>query len=253
MTELTTVTVRYGRHHNLDRTVELTAEPTVCPYLVITPGIASDEDGRVYFRGRVTLTHTGTGRALAFERHSHRLHELAKKLIDELPGFDWNFTDTNHLYTETAKRDAAYEVIRDWEMAGGYTGPAGLMGDDEEKKAARDREPATTLLAEQLDEWVHHNQAYAKDLDWDNPDHMRIRMAEAASSNHLYCLVYLLAVLRSIDPKVADVAARDLVAMVDAVDPLYERIEQWREEFAKGEPLTLPGIPTHDPLADFTN
>lgn len=249
MTEFTTQKVRYGRREGLDLEIELSAEPTVCPYLVITPGIGCERGGQPTLVAGVTLTHTLTGCCVAAETSSQRLHALA----EQLTGFDWDFTDINHLYAHPDMRDGVGKIRRDWEMAGGYTGPASLMGDDDEKKAARDREPAATLLAEQLDEWMHHNEAYAKDLDWDNPDHMRIRMAETASSVHLYCWVYLLAVLRTIDPKVADVAARDLVAMVDAVDPVYERIEQWREEFAEGKPLTLPGIPAHDPLADFTN
>ncbi|MEN4399991.1 hypothetical protein [Mycolicibacterium conceptionense] len=252
MTELTTVTVRYGRHHNLDRTVELAAEPTACPHLVVTPGIASDEDGRVYFRGGVTLTHTGTGRALASDMHSYRLHQLAQKLTDELPEFDWNFTDTNHLYAHPDKRDAAGAVIREWQMADAYRGPVRLYGDDDAKAAARESDPAATLLGENLEWWIEHSKNYMEELDWDNPDHQRARVAEISVSVNGYAFIYLLAVLQRVDPTVADIAARDLVGQFDAGDSLGEWVWQWREEFAEGKPLSLRGIPDADPLAGFT-
>ncbi|MGA5542725.1 hypothetical protein ACPCIR_12810 [Mycobacterium sp. NPDC051198] len=252
MTEFTTVTVRFGQRRGLDLQIDLLGEPTVCPHLVITPGIASDKDGRVYFSGGVTLTHTGTGRGLASDMYSYQLHQLAQKLTDELPEFNWNFTDINHLHTHTAERDAAAAIIRDWQMADVNRRPVRLYGDDDAKAAARESDPAATLLGENLEWWIEHSKNYMDGLDWDNPDHQRARAAEINSSVNGYAFIYLLAVLQRIDPKVADLAARDLVGNFDAGDSLGEWVWQWREEFAEGKPLSLRGIPDADPLADFT-
>lgn len=255
MTELVTTTIQFGprQRGGKYRSVDLPAEPTVCPYLVVTPSVAVDDnDGRIYFTGGVRLSHTGTGYVVAHAEYSYRLHQLAKKLTDELPEFGWDFTDANHLYAHPDKREAAAEVIREWEMADAYDRPAELWGDDDEKKAARQRDPAGTLLGEQLDWWIEHSKRYMDGLDWDNPDHARIRVAEISTSCEGYAAIYLLAVLRTVNPRVADIAARDLIGNLDAGDTLGEWVWQWREEFGKGEQLTLRGIPTHDPLAGFT-
>jgi hypothetical protein len=50
---------------------------------------------------------------------------------------------------------------------------------------------------------------------------------------------YLLGVLRSIDPAVADKAAAALADQLDAGDALGEWVYQWREEIDLGEPMTL--------------
>ncbi|QFG10069.1 hypothetical protein SEA_IDENTITYCRISIS_50 [Mycobacterium phage IdentityCrisis] len=251
MTEFLTTTIQLAYPDNKGNVaVEVVAEPTVCPHLVITPSVGIEKGGRPYFTGGVRLTHTGTGRAVSHADHSHQLHRLAQKLVDELPGFDWNFTDVNHLYASPKRREAA-GVIRDWQMSDAFDGPAELLGDDEEKKAARQRDPAGTLLAEQLDWWIEHSKHYMDGLDWDNPDHQRARVAEIATSCEGYAAIYLLAVLRAINPRVADIAARDLISALDAGDVLGEWVWQWRKEFAEGKPLTLHGIPAADPLADF--
>lgn len=254
MTEFVTATVRLaGREKGQEYAVELQGEPTVCPQLVVTPAVAENsETGRLYFTGGVCLTHTPTGRSVGNEWRSHRLHQLAKMLIDELPEFDWNFSDIGHFYAHPAKRDAAYAVIREWNMADAQQGPVNFALDDDQTKAAREKDPAGTMLAEQLDWWIKHAENYTEGLDWDNPDHQRARMAEIALSCEGYSTIYLLAVLRAVDPKVADIAARDLVAALDAGDALGESVWQWRQEYADGKPLSLSGIPAADLLPDFT-
>jgi len=254
MTELVTATARLaGKQQGQEFTVELPGEPTVCPQLVVTPAVAVDLDtDRPYFTGGVRLTHVGTGRSVESDWRSHRLHKLAQMLTDQLPDFDWDFTDIGHFYAHPTKRDAAYVVIREWHMSDAQQGPVNFMDDDEKTKAARESDPAGTLLAEQLDWWVKHAESYTNGLDWDNPDHQRARMAEIGVSCQGYSTIYLLAVLRAIDPKVADIAARDLVAAWDAGDALGEWVWQWRQEFADGKPLGLRGIPARDLLIDFT-
>lgn len=250
MNEFTTQTIIYAKRGTSGPhlSVDVTAEPTVCPHLVITPSIACEADeGRLHLAGGLSLTHTGTGVRVVNGSDTGRLHTLAESLAQ----FDWDFTDPKHLYTHPEMRDAVAEIIQDWHMSDAYQGPVSLWGDDEEKKAAREREPATTLLVEQLDWWIEHSKSYMDGLDWDNDDHNRIRAAHIATSVEGYGAIYLLAVLRTINPKVADIAARDLVAQYDAGDTLGEWVWQWREEIAKGRPLTLHGIPAADPLADF--
>lgn len=254
MIEFVAATVRLaGKETGQQFTAELPAEPTVCPQLVVTPAVslATDAD-RLYFTGGVRLTHAPTGLSVETDVRSYRLHQLAKMLTDELPEFDWNFTDIGHFYAHPAKRDAVYAVIREWHMSDAPQGPVNFMDDDETTKAARDSDPAGTLLAEQLDWWIKHAESRMNGLDWDNPDHQRARMAEVGVSCQGYATIYLLAVLRSIAPKVADIAARDLVAALDAGDALGEWVWQWRQEFADGKPLSLRGIPAADLLTDFT-
>ncbi|ORB55222.1 hypothetical protein BST43_15230 [Mycobacteroides saopaulense] len=254
MTEFITATVRLaGRKQGQEHAVELLGEPTVCPQLVVTPAVAVDlETGRLCFTGGVALTHIGTGRAVETDTRSHRLHQLAQMLTEQLPEFDWNFADIGHFYAHPAKREAACAVIREWHMADAPQGPINFMDDDETTKAARENDPAGTLLAEQLDWWIKHAESRMNGLDWDNPDHQRARMAEIGVSCQGYATIYLLAVLRAIDPKVAAIAARDLVAALDAGDVMGEWVWQWRQEHADGKPLSLRGIPAAELLSDFT-
>lgn len=258
MTDLITTTVRLVGRKALEGKefpVELPGERTVCPFLVVTPAVALDERGRIRFTGGVRLTHTLTGRSVvASGDRSERVQELAQKLAE----FDWDFNDPNHFGAEhhfgaqPKKRDAIAEVINDWWMSDAHPGPVSLFGDDEAKKKARENDPAGTLLGEQFDWWLDHAKSYMNGLDWSNPDHTRTRMAEIAVSCEGYSAIYLLAVLRAVAPKVADIAARELCAALDAGDVLGEFISQWRQEFADGKPLTLRGIPDHAPLSDFT-
>lgn len=254
MTEFITTTVRLaGRKQGQEHAVELLGEPTVCPQLVVTPAVAVDLDtGRLYFTGGVRLTHSPTGRSVETDPYSWRLHQLAQMLTDELPELDWNFTDIGHFYAHPTKRDAVYAVIREWHMSDAHQGPISFALDDDETKAAREKDPAGTMLAEQLNWWIKHTKNYTAGLDWDNPDHQRARTAEIALSCEGYSTIYLLAVLRAIDPKVADIAARDLVAALDAGDALGEWVWQWRQELADGKPLSLRGIPAAALLPDFT-
>lgn len=254
MIEFTTTTVQMaGKEAGQRFAVELPGEPTVCPQLVVTPAAALGLDtDRLFFVGGMRLTHAPTGLSVENDVHSYRLHQLAQMLTDQLPEFDWDFTDIGHFYAHPAKRDAVCAVIREWHMADAPQGPVNFMDDDETTKAARESDPAGTLLAEQLDWWIKHAESRMNGLDWDNPDHMRARMAEIGVSCQGYSTIYLLAVLRAIDPKVADIAARDLVAALDAGDAMGEWVWQWRQEYADGKPLSLRGIPAAEMLPDFT-
>lgn len=241
--EFTVQAMHYRRRDETVGTVEVSAAPTACPYLVITPGVYSNADG-VGFTGGLTLTHTLTGRRITVDTNFARLQELAKLLAE----FDWAFSDPDHVNPETIKEVAT--VVREWEMAQAPTRPVSLWGDDDEKRAARAAAPATTLLAETIDWWLKHAEEFRKRLDIDKD--RDAYFAEISSSVNGYGMVYLLAVLRAVDPKVADIAARDLVAQYDAGDCMGEWVYQWNEEIAKGEPLTLRGIPSVEPLAEFS-
>lgn len=220
-------------------TLDVTASPTDVPHLVVTPMLGRGKHGRVVLTGKLALTHTFTGRHVAVSHSFERLNALAQLLAE----FDWDFTDASR----TRDMQGAAQVIRQWQLSDAYDGPATLWGDDAEMKAAREREPATTLLAEQLQWWVKHSTATREsDLYETNNEAWH---AQLSASVQGYGLIYLLAVIREIDPTVADIATRDLVAAFDAGDSLGERVWQWRNELAEGQPLTLRGIPAYDPLS----
>jgi hypothetical protein len=228
------------------QTVSVPAQTTACPQLVITPAVGC-ADGRLRWRGALTLTHTFTGATLV---HSSSAPGL-EKLADALAGFDWDFHTRDHFAKpeNTAVAGAVRTVIRDWETREGFTGPVSLWGDDKDKRAAREREPAMTFLREQLDWWpAHYKAVHDRGLFDKNRDAW---MEAISSSVNGWGMTYLLAVLQRVAPVVADIAARRLVAEFDSGDGLGEWIFQWSQELADGKPLTLYGIPDPDPLVQF--
>lgn len=230
------------------RPVTVSASQTACSHLVVTPrlGTASDSDALV-FAGGLTLVHTNTGRTVA-SHHDHRqLTELAATLTE----FDWEFDTADHFarVENTEQRDAIAQKIRAWQMNDAYTGEVSYFGDDEATKAARNNDPAGTMLREQLDWWVKHSEA-----TWQNPsvdDNPQAWHANIATTVNGFGLIYLLAVLRASAPDIADVAARNLVVQYDCGDSLGEWVYQWREELAAGKSPTLHGIPDSNPLSEF--
>ncbi|SHQ46765.1 hypothetical protein [Mycobacteroides abscessus] len=229
-------------------TVQVLAQTTECPYLVITPVVGYSEDGtRAIFCGPLSLTHTPTGTTLANSHSSRGLEKLA----DALKGFDWDFSEREHFNRpENADMaNAVRETVRQWQIAEGDYRPVALWGDDEEKRAAREREPAMTLLREQLDWWAAQSQSiHDRDLMNTNKEAW---LQSVSSSVSGWGMTYLLAVLQRIAPDVADIAARRLVAEFEAGDSMGEWIFQWSRELGSGLPLSLHGIPDPDPLAEF--
>lgn len=229
------------------RTVWVPAQATECPQLVITPAVSYREDGTLRFRGALALTHTRTGHRLVHSTYAPGLEKLAA----ELKELDWSFDDRNH-FSKPENADmaaAARDIIRTWQIDGGYSGPVSLWGDDEEAKAARNAAPALALLREDLEWWPKHRRAIQEgDLFNTNKDAWQ---AALACSVQTYSVTYLLAVLMRVDPQAADVAARQLTRELDAGDQLGEWMFQWARELDAGEPLTLHGIPDGDPLAQF--
>lgn len=236
-------------HHNIDGLLRMVAMPTECPHLVITPTVEYlvEDPETPRFSGGLTLTHLGTGSCVVRSDYASQLEKLAV----QLKGFDWDFTDRKYFARpENAEYlKAISAVVREWQIGDADVGPVSLWGDDEEKKAERDRDPAGTLLREQLDWWPkHYKSIHDRDLMNTNQDAWR---AEINCSVEGFGMMYLLAVLMRIDPKVAAVAGRRLTAEFDAGDGLGEWVYQWTEELAAGKPLTLYGIPDAAPLAGF--
>lgn len=226
------------------------AQTTSCPFLVITPGV--DAEGG--FAGGFSLTHTLTGlRVGDYQENPRDLAVLAERLGE----LDWDFDDPEHFKRSenTDRLKAVQAAYWEWEKSHAYQGPIHYMMDPDDVKAARENDPAGTMLAEHIDVWVKHAKAL-RDSECktipsfaENPE---ARAAHLARSCEAYGLIYLLAVVRAIDPSVADIAARDLVAQYDAGDTMGEWVYQWSEELAAGRPLTLRGIPSGDPLQAFT-
>jgi len=229
--------------------VEVSAMPTVATHLVITPGVGVTDDGSVTFAsgGLYQLTHALTGRSVASSESIVRLKDLAQRLA----GFDWSFDEPQYFAATTAgKKQAALVVpiIRDWQMSDAYDGPVHFSGDDDLTKQARQSAPALTLLREHIDWYMKAAKARIdKDLINTNAD---LWHAAIATECEGYGLIYLLAVLTRIDPKIADIAARDLVAAWEGGE-FGEWVWQWDSELANDRPLTLHGIPAAEPLADF--
>lgn len=229
------------------RTVWVPAQATECPLLVITPAVTHRGDGALRFRGALALTHTRTGYHLVHSTYATGLEKLAAALKE----LDWSFDDRNHFAKpENADIAAAVrDVIRTWQIDGGYSGPEPLCGDDEEMNAARNAAPALALLREDLEWWPKHRKAIDEgDLFNTNKQAWQ---AALLSSVQGYSVTYLLAVLMRVDPQAADVAARQLTRALDDGDQLGEWMFQWARELDSGEPLTLHGIPAADPLAEF--
>ena len=228
--------------------VEVTAQPTSCARLVITPavGLRNDNGEPTLLGEKLGLVHTLSGRTVSTHYRADRLLELASQLA----GLDWEFTDPQHLESHPEKKQAAIDVLREFQMSEAYDGPVFYSGEPEEMRAARASDPATTLLKEHLDDWLGASKAhFEKGLpDKANAAENAAYFARIVASCSGYGLIYLLAVLRAIDPKVAGIAARDLVAQYDAGDSMGEWVHQWREELAAGKPLRLRGIPSRDPL-----
>lgn len=226
---------------------EVSALRTEVSELVITPALRQTDDGTLTFTGHLQLVHLPTGRMIANGTSCPRLQDLANRLA----AFGWGFTDAGHYAAAVNKdeRDRIVAVIREWEMAAADDGPVGYSGESDEKIAARQAAPAATMLREHIASFID-TENRRRDLKWE--DSKELWMASVAYCCEAYGVVYLLAVLRSIDPAVADIAARDLVGAWDCGDSLGEWVYQWGEELAAGKPLTLHGIPTADPLADLS-
>ncbi|CAN5144453.1 hypothetical protein BH11ACT6_BH11ACT6_34620 [soil metagenome] len=238
-----------GDDDELPTTVVVSAVPTACEHLVITPSVSLDSDGAPVFTGGQRITHRHTGLAIAAHNEtSARLQFLAEQLAQ----FEWNFTDPHHFKSpaNTDTLTAIIEAVRTWQTQDADYGPTHFSGESESKQAARVSAPAETFLRESLETWL----AQSKWLH--DPEHDMInKPAEFAAwigtSVNGYIGAYLLAVLRATDPAVADQAARSLVAALEFGDTLGEWIWQWNDELAAGKPLTLWGIPTPGAMADF--
>lgn len=226
--------------------VQVSALRTDVRELVITPAMHVGNDNAVTFGdGYLQLTHAPTGRSVS-NGSCRRLDELATLLVP----FRWDFTDPGHFHDEANKGelDKIRSVIREWEMAETSGGFIGFSGDSDEMLAARQAAPADTLLREHIDSFID-TEKRRRDIKWD--DNKELYMASIAYACEAYGFVYLLAVLRSIAPDVADAAARDLVGGWECGE-FGEWVYRWGQELADKRPLTLHGIPTANPLADFS-
>lgn len=224
----------------------ITAARTAVQVLAITPALIQADDGTVTLDdGILCLRHIPTGRRVVGGSH-RRLDELATRLAQ----FSWDFTDPNYFRNDANKDELGKikAVIREWEMAEDSGMPIGFSGDSDEMIAARQAAPAATLLREQINSFSD-TQKRLRDLNFE--DNRELWMATVAYSCEAHGVIYLLGVLRAIDPTVADAAARDLVGAWECGE-FAEWVYQWGQELAAGKPLTLHGIPNADSMADFT-
>lgn len=228
----------------------VSALPTTAEGLVICPNIALSSDGTTTdFAGYSVLVHAATGRALT-KGDSPELRRIAEKLAV----FDWTFTDSDHFSSaaNADMRDQVVAIIRAAQLRSddAETLEIRLMGDSDEMAKARATDPARTLLREHIADWLKLDKARPRYPDDNDEAGIRAWANSIAVSVEEYSVIYLLAVLRKAAPDVADIAARDLFRAWDSGDSFGEWVYQWGDELAKGEPLTLYGIPDAEPLVD---
>lgn len=232
--------------------VVVSAVPTSCVDLVITPGLSLGKTWPPVLTGGQALTHRHTGLAIGiYHESSGRLQSLAEQLAQ----FDWSFTDPNYFKSpDNADTLAALvAAIKAWQTSDVDYGATHLSGESEDKQAARVSAPAETFLRESLETWMEQSKMLhdpERKLFDTNPEAYASWINTSVNG---YISAYLLAVLRATDPAVADQAARSLVAALDSGDTLGEWIWQWHDELTTGQPLTLWGIPTPGAMADFTS
>lgn len=230
-------------------TIAVSAVTTAVPELMITPAIVESKAGSARIDGgEMQLTHVHTGRSVIRGRYDE-LQDLAAKLTE----VSWTFTDPEHFKqpanAETLQR--IQDIIRDWMVADNLdsTAPIRLMDDDVDTAAARGAAPAQTLIREQLDWWLKHSKSiHERNLFEDNKP---LWYESIATEVQGFGVIYLIAVLVQLDPRVANIASRYLYGAWDSGE-LGEWVYDWAETVAAGKPLSLYGIPKAGTMADFT-
>lgn len=226
-----------------DTAFEVTAEQA-SEHFAITPALYR-EGGQLRIGSGTVLTHIESGIAFSSDSFIDQ-RKLAADL--EVMSIDWGTWTTETKPTADEIADIKRVIHRH------VTSPN--YGDDYQWPAwAGDAStPALSLLAKRLDLGLDTDfWAKASDIR----DDARPKLGEEAArkldtylivagsmadlSN--YGLIYLLAVLRRVNPEAADRAASDLVAEFESGDGVAEWIGQWRQELAQGKPLTLHGFP----------
>lgn len=237
--------------------VQVLAQSTAHPLLVIHPLIGPDRR----FRDGFQLTHLPTGIAV-----TQGDPDLLDRIASRAGGLPWDqlqWADDTHreLTGRTPELlEGAAAAIRAAQLTPNspqdFTAPADQVWDGTRQTlptvgAVQD---ATTLLRLALSDFQHawdqmHGPNHVP-LEVDGPDGKPttnstwLFWCERMASN--YGVVFLLAVLRRLDPTVADSAARSLDQAWAAGDSLGEWAYQWHQEELTGEHLTLPGIPAAD-------
>lgn len=234
------VFVRQAVVLNDDAYIDVIAEMTTCPDLVITPVIAAHESDRPRLDGGLALTHRLSGRSIA-RGSNDRLHVLAAAL----GVFDWS-SDLAALFGDAERGRKIREIVREWQISSSTEDRRpDHWTSSSTATPTRAESPSRQLLGEQLESWLSCAQARPPVPALSAPDRDRSAwMWWVSSSVYGYGVCYLLAVLHAVDPVAADAASKDLTAAWDAGDSFAEWIWQWRDELARQVPLTLFGIPT---------
>lgn len=113
----------------------------------------------------------------------------------------------------------------------------------------RERTAADLLFVEQAEWWLLH-YAHTEALPsgtYDDADSRHRRLAEVAAVQG-FSVLYLLAVLREMDPDLADRAARLLRGDAGALGhDLPSQVERWMQSVATGGPVSPPLAPAAGP------
>ena len=230
------VTIRTIRHGKFTVIGE-----RVTPNFALTPIVSVHDDGTPALRDGLRLTHIHTGLIVCSDNWID-LRKAAAEL-EELP-IDW--ATLTKPTPEQAKlvRETYMRILTGAEHTG-WPWP---------KWAGDESTPATSVLAQRLDDALKHGEIREKSraladevakLDKDLGKRLDIELLwrDCGMNVDGYSAIYLLAVLQRIDPAAADRAAGNLVRDCDAGDSFGEWVYQWRQELADGRPLTLHGFP----------
>lgn len=230
---LHTITIASEKHGPL----VVAGQTTACPFLYVTQSISSDlATGEPRLSEGLVLTHAPTGMTVGSPLADHQ--RLAAAIA---PLIDWDFTNPARFRAE--EPDAEVIAVRDAIRQHFLDFSAPL---DEPTYGVDPSAPADSLLAQQLTDWQKNYETIVTDRV---PPEERTEEADRKlldSINlaaQMFGTVYLLAVLRAIDPAVADVAATELVDMWEAGDSLGEWIWQWNKELHTPTQLSLHAIP----------
>lgn len=233
-----------------DRWLTVSGQPTACPHLAIAPRVEISADGAPMFCTRLTLTHIPTGRHLVTDTSAPRLMDLAQRLAH----LDWDFSDVQRCpiaFTDVTT------IVRQWHLDAADPTPAYCSRDDDNARQARALAPARTLLADQL-RWWQNNYDQGIDLlrrangadehcELSSTIARELFVEKMISSERGYGLIYLLAVLRQLDPPVADIAASNLVREYENGDRFGDLINRWSRELNCGLEITLSDDIPHTP------
>lgn len=230
------------------QTVQVLAEPTDTPGLVITPAVAACR-----LTGDWTLTHAGSGLTVPVNNRGLDLYS-ARRVAGELGtiGVDW----TADVETIGEQMKGKGEEVAAACKRGRYPQPP-ADGDDVKREDGpapyphSEAQATADALARVITEYTLARCAAMWDAmkrrSKDDPDGVAIDALNTASLLHGYSLVAVLRKFHDVDPEAADDAARDLWSAWEDGGTVHELTADWANQYGipAATPSTRDLIPEH--------